>query len=76
MQKCLLGHKLRFKSWVTEVPPFTAGKVAASMSPELTAFSNAVATCETVVARGTDDMITAANSEVRKLFKKNFDEKE
>jgi hypothetical protein len=70
IQKVLNGHKLRYAGWLHEVPTFSF-KQPASNSQELAALSQVVATCESITQRGNDDAIVAANSEVKKLYRKS-----
>jgi hypothetical protein len=69
LHKAHMGHKARYKAWLSNVPEFNGLKAVPSLSPELSSLSSIVTTAETVIARGSDDLISAANAEIRKVYR-------
>jgi hypothetical protein len=63
----LNGHMMRYAGWERESPSFHT-KQPRSHSAELRTMTAIVATCETAVQNGSDDVINAARSEAYRLY--------
>jgi len=63
-----MGHKKRYQAWINDVPPFNAGQNKPA-SAEVSALASVVSIAESVSARGNSDTLTAANSEVKRLYR-------
>jgi hypothetical protein len=65
----LMGHHQRYLAWKSDVSEFNSGKVVPSGATELTNLAAIINICESVVANGNEDMLTAANAEVKKIYR-------